>query len=129
VGLLDQKIAIVTGAGHGIGGAHTLELATRITGTMPDAPPVVEPDDVPEDEWKPMNPANSSPLAAWLASDEAQLVTGQVIRSIHDRVIWMHGWHEAAEVGAGMKRWDAETLGKALASDVFRVATPGMRFF
>jgi NAD(P)-dependent dehydrogenase (short-subunit alcohol dehydrogenase family) len=102
--------------------------ATRITGTMPGAPVVVEPDDVPEDEWQAMDPANSSPLVAWLASDESQLVTGQIIRSIHDRVIWMHGWREAAEVASGEKRWDAAGLGKVLATDVFRVANPGMRF-
>ena len=102
--------------------------ATRLTGTMPGAPPVIEPDEVPLDEWEPMDPANSSPLVAWLASDGSQLVTGQVIRSIHDRVIWMHGWREAAEVASGQRRWDAEELGRALATDVFRVATPGLRF-
>jgi NAD(P)-dependent dehydrogenase (short-subunit alcohol dehydrogenase family) len=102
--------------------------ATRLTGTMPSAPPVVEPDDVPEDEWQPMDPANSSPLVAWLASDESGMVNGQVFRSIHDRVIWMHGWREGSEVSAGEKRWDAAKLGQALATDVFRVATPGLRF-
>jgi NAD(P)-dependent dehydrogenase (short-subunit alcohol dehydrogenase family) len=102
--------------------------ATRLTGTMPSAPPVVEPDEVPEDEWQPMDPANSSPLVAWLASDASQMVNGQVFRAIHDRVIWMHGWREAAEVSSGQRRWDAEKLGKLLATDVFRVATPGLRF-
>lgn len=102
--------------------------ATRLTGTMPQAPPVVEANDIPEDEWQPMDPANSSPLVAWLAGDESQMVNGQVLRSIHDRVIWMQGWREAAQVAAGEKRWDATTLGKALATDVFRVATPGLRF-
>jgi NAD(P)-dependent dehydrogenase (short-subunit alcohol dehydrogenase family) len=102
--------------------------ATRLTGTMPSAPPVVEPEEIPEDEWQAMDPANSSPLVAWLASDESQLVNGQVFRAIHDRVIWMHGWREAAEVSSGQKRWDAAELGKLLASDVFRVASPGLRF-
>jgi NAD(P)-dependent dehydrogenase (short-subunit alcohol dehydrogenase family) len=102
--------------------------ATRITGTMPGSPPVIEPDEVPADEWQPMDPANSSPLVAWLSSDESQLITGQVLRSIHDRVIWMHGWREAAEVAAGERRWDAAELGRLLATDVFRVAPPGLRF-
>jgi len=102
--------------------------ATRLTGTMPQAPPVVEADEVPADEWQPMDPANSSPLVAWLASDESQMINGQVIRSIHDRVIWMHGWREGAEVASGQQRWDAAKLGKALGTDVFRVATPGLRF-
>jgi NAD(P)-dependent dehydrogenase (short-subunit alcohol dehydrogenase family) len=38
--------------------------ATRITATMPGAPAVIEPDDVPEDEWNRMDPAVSSPLVA-----------------------------------------------------------------
>ena len=42
--------------------------ATRITGTMPGAPAVIEPEDVPDDEWNRMDPAVSSPLVAWLAS-------------------------------------------------------------
>ena len=46
--------------------------ATRITGTMPNAPQVIEPDDVPDDEWNPMDPSVSSPVVAWLASDESQ---------------------------------------------------------
>ena len=102
--------------------------ATRLTGTMPGAPPVVEPDEIPLDEWQPMDPANSSPLVAWLASDESQLITGQVLRSIHDRIIWMHGWREGPQIAAGERRWDASELGKILATDVFRVAPPGLRF-
>src|SRR5919109_755101 len=46
--------------------------ATRITGTMPGSPAVIEPDELGEDEWNPMDPAISSPLVAWLASDQAQ---------------------------------------------------------
>jgi hypothetical protein len=95
---------------------------------MPGAPPVVEPDEVPENEWQPMDPANSSPLVAWLASDASQLITGQVLRSIHDRVIWMHGWREGAQVAAGERRWDAAELGRVLTTDVFRTASPGLRF-
>ncbi len=102
--------------------------ATRLTGTMPQAPAVVEPDEVPEDEWQPMDPANSSPLVAWLASDESHMINGQVLRAIHDRIIWMHGWREGNEVASGGRRWDATTLGKVLATDVFRVGTPGLRF-
>ena len=57
------------------------------------------------------------------------MITGQVIRAIHDRVIWMHGWREGVpRLLPGQQRWDAAELGKALATDVFRVATPGLRF-
>jgi len=56
--------------------------ATRITATMPGSPAVIEPDDLAEDEWNPMDPAASSPVVAWLASDDSQHVTGQVIRAV-----------------------------------------------
>src|SRR5262245_18281510 len=40
--------------------------ATRITGTMPNAPAVIEADEIAGDEWNPMDPATSSPMVAWL---------------------------------------------------------------
>ena len=70
--------------------------ATRITGTMPGAPAVIEADEVPDDEWNRMDPAVSSPLVAWLASDESQHVTGQVIRAVAEDIVWMEGWSEGA---------------------------------
>jgi NAD(P)-dependent dehydrogenase (short-subunit alcohol dehydrogenase family) len=102
--------------------------ATRITATMPGAPPVVETDEVPDGEWQPMDPGNSSPLVAWLASDESGLVTGQVIRSIHDRLVWMHGWREAATATAGERRWDATALGRVVADDLLGTGAVGLRF-
>src|SRR5437868_3373800 len=63
--------------------------ATRITGTMPNAPAVVEPDEIPDDQFNPMDPAGSSPVVAWLASDQSQLVTGQVIRAVAGRIVLM----------------------------------------
>ena len=101
---------------------------TRITASMPGSPEAFEPDEVPEDEWHPMDPANSSPLVAWLASDEADHVTGQVIRAIHDRIIWMQGWKERKVISSGGKRWDAATLGAVINQDLFETRGPGMRF-
>jgi NAD(P)-dependent dehydrogenase (short-subunit alcohol dehydrogenase family) len=101
--------------------------ATRIVATMPNAPKLLEPDDLGADEYNPMDPAGSSPLVAWLASDEAGHVTGQVIRAVHDRIILMDGWSELREVTSGQKRWDANTLGQVLATDLFRTRSPGLR--
>ena len=102
--------------------------ATRITATMPGAPAVIEPDDLGEDEWNPMDPSVSSPLVAWLASDQAQHVTGQVIRAVAENIIWMRGWTDGPTVGNGGKRWDANALGTQLATDLFGTRAPGLRY-
>ena len=102
--------------------------ATRITGTMPGAPAVIEADEVPEDEFNRMDPAVSSPLVAWLASDESQMITGQVIRAVAEDIVWMRGWSEGPSISNGGKRWDAEKLGQQLATDVFGTRTPGLRY-
>jgi NAD(P)-dependent dehydrogenase (short-subunit alcohol dehydrogenase family) len=93
--------------------------ATRITGTMPNAPTVVEPDEIPEDSFHPLDPAGSSPVVAWLASDQAQYVTGQVIRVIGDKIHLMGGWHEAASASNDGKRWDALQVGDVFATRIF----------
>jgi NAD(P)-dependent dehydrogenase (short-subunit alcohol dehydrogenase family) len=102
--------------------------ATRITATMPGSPTVIEPDDLAEDEWNPMDPAVASPLVAWLASDEAQHVTGQIIRAVAENIIWMRGWTDGPTVNNGGKRWDATTLGTQLNTDIFGTRTPGLRY-
>jgi NAD(P)-dependent dehydrogenase (short-subunit alcohol dehydrogenase family) len=102
--------------------------ATRITATMPGAPAVIEPDDLGDDEFNPMDPATSSPLVAWLASDEAQHVTGQVIRAVAENIIWMRGWTDGPTISNGGKRWDAATLGTRLNTDVFGTRAPGLRY-
>jgi NAD(P)-dependent dehydrogenase (short-subunit alcohol dehydrogenase family) len=99
---------------------------TRITATMAGQP-AFEPDSLGPGEYHPMDPAGSSPLVAWLASDQAQHVTGQVIRAIHDKIYLMGGWTEDAEISACEKRWDAETLGPRMATDIFGTRAPGLR--
>ena len=70
---------------------------------------------------------SSSPLVAWLASDESQLVTGQVIRAVAENIILMQGWTDGATITNGGKRWDATKLGQQLATDVFKTRAPGLR--
>jgi NAD(P)-dependent dehydrogenase (short-subunit alcohol dehydrogenase family) len=101
---------------------------TRITATVPGSAEAIEPDDVPEGEWNSMDPKNSSPVVAWLASDDAEYVTGQVIRVIHDRLILMQGWTEKRWVSCGDKAWNAEELGSIMATEIFGSRHPGMRF-
>jgi NAD(P)-dependent dehydrogenase (short-subunit alcohol dehydrogenase family) len=101
---------------------------TRITATMPGMGEAFEPNEVAEEDYHPMDPSNSSPLVAWLASDGAAHITGQVIRSIEDRIIWMQGWKERRVVSAGGAKWDAAALGSILAQDLFETRAAGMRF-
>jgi NAD(P)-dependent dehydrogenase (short-subunit alcohol dehydrogenase family) len=101
---------------------------TRITASIPGNPDAFEPDDVPEGEWNDMDPKNSSPLVAWLASDEADHVTGQVIRVIYDRIILMQGWTEKKWAASGNKAWDAEQLGMVMATEIFGTRHQGMKF-
>jgi NAD(P)-dependent dehydrogenase (short-subunit alcohol dehydrogenase family) len=100
---------------------------TRLTATMGNDLRSFEPDELAEDEFHPMDPAGSSPLVAWLASDQSQHVTGQVIRAIGDKIHLMKGWHEAASICSGERRWNAETLGSQLATDIFGTRAPGLR--
>jgi NAD(P)-dependent dehydrogenase (short-subunit alcohol dehydrogenase family) len=99
---------------------------TRITATIPGAGDAFEPDEVAEGDFHPMDPKNSSPLVAWLASDQAGQVTGQVLRSIHDRIVWMQGWTERTIISSGATAWSAETLGQRLATEVFETRASGL---
>ena len=92
------------------------------------APAVIEADEVPEDEWNRMDPSVSSPLVAWLASDEADHVTGQIIRAVAENIILMEGWADGPTINNGGKRWDASKLGQQLATDVFFTRAPGLRY-
>ena len=101
---------------------------TRITATMPGAGEAFEPDDIPEGEFNPMDPKNSSPLVAWLASDQAGYVNGQIIRVLYDQIILMKGWSEKVVISSDNQAWDATKLGARMASEVFGVAPTGLKF-
>jgi NAD(P)-dependent dehydrogenase (short-subunit alcohol dehydrogenase family) len=99
---------------------------TRISATTGLGAPR-EADEYGEEEWDPLDPSVSSPIVAWLASDEAQMVSGQCIRAVRDRVSRLQGWTEAGAITNGGKRWRAEDIGRALATDVFGTRAPGLR--
>ena len=85
-----------------------------------------EADQYAEDEWEPLGPSVSSPLVAWLASDEAGYVSGQCIRAIRDKIYWMQGWSEARTISNGNKPWKADDLGKRMSAEVFGVRAAGL---
>ncbi|MBD8561806.1 SDR family NAD(P)-dependent oxidoreductase [Pseudomonas fluorescens] len=85
-----------------------------------------EADQYTADEWEPLGPTVSSPLVAWLASEEAGYVSGQCIRAIRDKIYWMQGWTEAQTISNGNKPWKAEELGKRFATEVFGVRAAGL---
>ena len=99
---------------------------TRIMGTIPGAGvEVKEPDEYTE--FHPLDPSISSPLVAWLASDEAGHVTGQVFRAIGETIVLLEGWRYGPTISNGGQRWDASTLGAQIATDIFRSRAPGLR--
>ena len=94
----------------------------------PARPAVIEPDEVPEDEWNRMDPAVSSPLVAWLASDEADHVTGQVIRAVAEDIILMKGWSDGPSSPTAASGGTPPSSARQLATDVFRTRAPGLRY-
>jgi len=99
---------------------------TRISATMSGAD-VREPDEIPTDEFDPKDPSLCCPVVAWLASDQAAHVSGQVIRAMGEKIHLMGGWTEDITISNGGRRWDAEKLGDMFAVDVFRTRAPGLR--
>jgi NAD(P)-dependent dehydrogenase (short-subunit alcohol dehydrogenase family) len=64
----------------------------------------------PESGFDAMDPANVSPLVAWLASPESRDVTGRVFELEGGMVSVADGWHHGAVRDRG-ERWDAAQLG------------------
>jgi NAD(P)-dependent dehydrogenase (short-subunit alcohol dehydrogenase family) len=101
--------------------------ATRMAASIPGAGiEAHEPDEFTE--FDRMDPSNSSPVVAWLASDEASHVTGQVIRAVADEVIQMKPWSNGNKITSGEKRWEAEKLTPLMNADIFECRAPGLRY-
>jgi NAD(P)-dependent dehydrogenase (short-subunit alcohol dehydrogenase family) len=99
---------------------------TRISATMSGAEPI-EPGDLADDEFHPKDPSLCCPVVAWLASDEAGHVSGQVIRAMGEHIHLMGGWTEERTISNGGKRWDAQKLGALFATDLFDTRARGLR--
>jgi NAD(P)-dependent dehydrogenase (short-subunit alcohol dehydrogenase family) len=100
---------------------------TRLSGTISGAESVPEPDERPEGEFDPKDPSHASPVVAWLASEQAGYITGQVFRAIGEDISLMQGWTRKVTVSNGGTRWDATKLGQVMATDIFGSRAPGLR--
>ncbi|MBW3662555.1 MAG: SDR family NAD(P)-dependent oxidoreductase [Actinobacteria bacterium] len=97
---------------------------TRMVGVaMPDIE-VKEPEEF--DEFDRMSPGNSAPMVAWLASDEALHVTGQVFRAVGSSIAHYEPWKLGAEITTE-DRWDATKIGPEVNATIFRSRAPGLK--
>ncbi|MFZ0889764.1 MAG: SDR family oxidoreductase [Candidatus Binataceae bacterium] len=69
-------------------------------------------------EWDPFMPANIAPLVAWLASDDAKDVHGEVFRAGLGSVWLMKGWHSVAKVSKKGALWDPAELGARIKEEL-----------
>jgi NAD(P)-dependent dehydrogenase (short-subunit alcohol dehydrogenase family) len=100
---------------------------TRLSAGVSGGAEPKEPDEYDPGAFDPLNPAISSPVVAWLASDEAGHVSGQCIRAMRTQLHLMEGWTEAITIDNGGQYWDAEKLGRRMDTEVFRTRAPGLR--
>ncbi|MEV0704586.1 SDR family oxidoreductase [Saccharopolyspora sp. NPDC050389] len=70
-----------------------------------------------------MDPANNSPVVAWLASEEAGDITGRVIEIEGGQICVEEGWRHGPRQDIG-RRWEAEEVGKALRDLLASAAEP-----
>src|SRR5256885_3003442 len=82
-------------------------------------------------EFDGMNPRNSAPAVAWLASDESKPTTGQVLRMGGNSLCVYQPWQMGEEFLATDNegkpaRWDAADVGTILNKYVFHTVNPGI---
>jgi NAD(P)-dependent dehydrogenase (short-subunit alcohol dehydrogenase family) len=82
-------------------------------------------------EFDAMNPGNSAPAVAWLASDESKPTTGQVLRMVGNSLCVYQPWQMGEEFFAtdqegNPTRWDAADIGTILNRYVFHTVNPGI---
>jgi NAD(P)-dependent dehydrogenase (short-subunit alcohol dehydrogenase family) len=82
-------------------------------------------------EFDGMNPGNSAPAVAWLASDDSKPTTGQVLRMVGNSLCVYQPWQMGEEFFATdtegkPARWDAADVGNILNKYVFHTVNPGI---
>jgi len=103
--------------------------ATRMVGAAMAGIEIKNPEEYTEFDG--MNPGNSAPAVAWLASDESKPTTGQVLRMVGNSLCvyepWQMGEEFFATDGEGKPaRWDAADVGSILNKYVFHTVNPGI---
>ncbi|CEA06943.1 Putative short-chain type dehydrogenase/reductase [Arthrobacter saudimassiliensis] len=77
----------------------------------------------PESGFDAMDPANVSPVVAWLASPGSREVTGRVIEIEGGRICIEEGWNHGPAQDAG-RRWEAAAVGEAVTALLQKAAAP-----
>jgi len=77
----------------------------------------------PEQGFDVMDPANVSPLVAWLGSQASRDVTGCVFEIAGGKISIADGWRAGPEVDKG-GRWDAAEIGEAVSGLMKRAVPP-----
>ncbi len=83
--------------------------ATRMTQTVGAGPPAGAQAAEPE-RFDPRDPAHAGEFVAYLASDAAQWISGQVFAVYGDKVHLTKGWHTEASIEKPGAGWTAEEL-------------------
>ena len=90
---------------------------------------IKEPDQYPDDEWVPLNPQNSAPTVAWLASDASIPITGQVLRAVGNTIAHYRPWSlgEMVETPKEPRRWTPEELSDVVFGRIFGLKAVGLQ--
>jgi len=68
------------------------------------------------------DPANVAPMVAFLASDKAKKISGEVFRVVADRVYIYQGWHTYNQIDNGGKPFTPEILAERVKSELMKGA-------
>jgi NAD(P)-dependent dehydrogenase (short-subunit alcohol dehydrogenase family) len=100
---------------------------TRLTGGILKDVELKEPESY--EGYDRLNPRNSAPMVAWLASDQALHVTGQVFRAVGNAIAHYEPWKIGTSVvnPKGEEKWDPSAIGPEINAQVFHSRHPGLR--
>lgn len=100
---------------------------TRMSGAVLKDLQVKEPEEYTE--FDRLNPANSAPMVAWLASDESLHVSGQVFRAVGSSIIHYEPWRlgGSVETPKGPAKWNPADIGPAVNAGIFHTRPTGLQ--